>query len=670
VKNQLNSVNVGTSTVVFSSLLLALAVFPHIFQIEKLVILSFSVMVAWKLLSLWNPWVPVNRWLIIAFAVISFSISAWYYGPPIGRDPGVSFLITLLGLKILESRTRRDFRIVLALGYFVVITHFLYINQLPVVFFLFVLVFALTVLMIQISHVNPSAQLKSDIRLAVKLVVQAIPFALILFFLFPRFAGSLWLLQSPTNSGVTGMSDTLTLGKIAQLVGSKEVAFTATFPDKKVPVSSARYWRAGVLWDTDGREWVRGSSMGRFKLSVTSLSEPYHYEIEMQPTRNSWLFALDIPIEQPDGAILSEDLYLYKNNITESPATYSITSSDNYINRTMNASQRQRGTRLVPEMRTRRMMQFVEQLITSSTVNQQFDENRYAVGVLDFFNKNSFTYTLQPPRLLSDAPIDEFLFSSRKGFCEHYATGFVTLMRAANVPARVVIGYLGGEYNPLTNQITVRQSDAHAWAEFWSESRGWVRIDPTAVIAPERIDSQINYDLSINSNGDVKYLSLDLGALGSLLREFRWYSGLVKLQWERWFVGFDFTRQRALLNALGMQNFNLQTLAILAFLSGLFILVCSAFLFYRNDRNKVDKVARLYELYCKKLSGQGIERKVTEGPVDYYARCIEKFPELEGKLQHITHRYTALRYGVQSDRGVTTAQLQELESEIKNLEFS
>ena len=655
---------------IISLLLLALAVFPHVLQIEKLVILSFTVMVAWKLLAQWKPWVPVNRWLIIVFAIISFSISAWYYGPPIGRDPGVSFLITLLGLKILESRTRRDFRIVLALGYFVVITHFLYINQLPVVIFLFVLVFALTVLMIQISHVNPSAQLRSDIRLTVKMVVQAIPFALILFFLFPRFAGSLWLLQSPSNSGVTGMSDTLTLGEIAQLIESKEVAFTATFPDKKVPVSSSRYWRAGVLWDTDGREWVRGSAMGRYKLNVTSLSKPYKYEIEMQPTRRNWLFALDIPIEQPEGAILSEDLYLYKNNVTESPTVYSITSSDRYINRTINSSQRQRGTRLAPGMRTQRMMRFVEEQVIKSTVNQQFDENRYALGVLDYFNKNPFVYTLQPPRLLSDTPIDEFLFSSRKGFCEHYATGFVTLMRAANVPARVVIGYLGGEYNPHTSQITVRQSDAHAWAEFWSEDQGWVRIDPTAVIAPERIDSPINYDLSINSNGDVKYLSLDLGTLGSLLREFRWYSGLVKQQWERWFVGFDFKRQRTLLRTLGLHNFKLQTLAIFAFLSGLVILICSAFLFYRNDRNKADKVARLYGLYCKKLSGQGIERNATEGPVDYCVRCIEKFPELNSKLRHITHLYTALRYGVQPDRGVKTAQLQKLESEIKNLEFS
>ena len=670
MKNQLNSAKVGSRTAVISTLLLALAVFPHVYQIEKLVILSFTVMVAWKLMAQWNPWVPVNRWLIIVFAIISFSISAWYYGPPIGRDPGVSFLITLLGLKILESRTRRDFRIVLALGYFVVITHFLYINQLPVVIFLFALVFALTVLIIQISHVNPSAQLKSDMKLTVKMVVQAIPFALMLFFLFPRFAGSLWLLQSPSNSGITGMSETLTLGEIAQLIESKEVAFTATFPDKKVPVSSARYWRAGVLWDTDGREWVRGSSMGRYKLNVTSLGTPYKYEIEMPPTRKSWLFALDIPIEQPEGAILSEDLYLYKNNIAESPAIYSITSSDKYINRTMNSSQRQRGTRLVPSMRTPRMMQFVEEQIIRSTVSRQFDANWYAVGVLEFFNTNPFVYTLQPPRLISDAPIDEFLFSSRKGFCEHYATGFVTLMRAANIPARVVIGYLGGEYNPRTSQITVRQSDAHAWAEFWSEDRGWVRIDPTAVIAPERIDSSINYDLSINSNGEVKYLSLDLGTLGSLLREFRWYSGLVKQQWERWFVGFDFKRQRTLLTALGMHNFNLQTLAIFAFLSGLVILIGSAFLFYRNDRNRVDRVAKLYDQYCKKISGQGIERGLTEGPVDYYLRCIEKFPEMKSKLHHITQLYTTLRYGVQPDDNSRTAQIQKLEWDIKNLEFS
>ncbi len=466
------------------------------------------------------------------------------------------------------------------------------------------------------------------------------------------------------------MSDTLTLGAIAQLIESKEVAFTATFPDQSVPPSSARYWRGGVLWDTDGREWVRGSSMGWSRLDVVPLGRTYKYEVEMQPARKSWLFALDIPTAQPAGTILSEDLYLYQNNITERPTTFSITSSVQYINKTINSNQRQRGTRLAPNMLTPRMMQFVAELEVKSTVNQQFDATRYAFAILDHFNKNQFVYTLQPPPLLSEAPIDEFLFSTRKGFCEYYATSFVTLMRAADVPARVVIGYLGGEHNPRTNQITVRQSDAHAWAEFWSEDRGWIRVDPTAAIAPERIENPINYDLSLDANGNVKYLSYDLGTLSSLFREARWYSGLVKLQWERWFVGFDFRRQRALLSNLGMQNFNMRSLAIFAFLSGLIILVGSAFLFYGNDKNKSDEVTRLYAKYCKKLSIHGIERKESEGPVDFYMWCKIALPDLQDKFHRITQLYTSIRYEQHTENRDRAALLQQLKTDIKNLKFS
>lgn len=666
--NQLDSNIVARPVAVAVVILLSIVVLPHVFHINIMVMSAFTFMILWKLLAHWIPWIPINRWLIILFAVVSFSISGWYYGPPLGRDPGTSFLIILLGLKILESRSNRDYRIVLVLGYFVVITNFLYQSSFLLVGFLAVVTFMLTWFLTQLGHVDQSFQFKRNSKIVLKLTIQAIPFALILFFLFPRFAGSLWLLQTSSNDGLTGMSDTLTMGAIANLVESREVAFTATFSDSNVPPSASRYWRGGVLWDTNGREWVKGDLIWRYQTDITPLGNVYNYEVEMQPTKKNWLFSLDIPIEQVNGAVFSAEAYLYKNDITKTPKTYKIVSSDRYINKTITDRQLERGIALPHDTVTIRMKNLITALNPNHEVTNKIDSALFATKILEYFNKNLFVYSLQPPLLLSNNPVDEFLFSSQKGFCEHYAASFVTLMRGAGIPARIVIGYLGGEHNPVTDQIVVRQSDAHAWAEFWDENSGWIRVDPTAAIAPDRIENPINYDLSINADGNVRFLLGDLGIFGSMFREARWYSALIKQKWQNWFVGYDFKRQKRLLSAFGLQRLNIQSLASFAFLLGLLILIGSAFIFYAREKSGIDKVSKLYSVYCKKFAVKGIERKSFEGPLDFYDRCKESFPNQKNNLYQITQNYLHLRYGMRKfDEQQRDEQFYEFETSIRTL---
>ena len=650
---------------IWSVLLLVVIVSPHIANVNAPVLLTFVIMMVWKIAAQWQKWMA-NRWLIVLFALISFSISAWLYGAPLGRDPGVSFLIILIGLKTLESRTRRDLRIVLVLGYFVVITHFLYFTNLPVVLFLFAMVFTLTWFMLQLGHSNLSRFHFGDIRLTAKMIVQAIPFALLLFFLFPRFAGSLWLIESSSDQAVTGMSDTLTMGAIAELVGSDEIAFTATFPKQTIPPGRPHYWRGGVLWNNHGNSWIRGESTGPFRFDIKVLGETYDYEVEIEPSNKNWLFALDIPVRQTPGAELSAEMYLYKKDISNSALIYSVTSANRYINKNMNAEQQKRGVQLDAGTVTLRMRRFVNELVVASKVNNELDPRQYANKILTHFFQNPFVYSLQPPLLNSNTPVDEFLFTTKTGFCEHYATTFTTLMRAANIPARVVIGYLGGEHNPLTNQIVVRQSDAHAWSEFWSDQQGWVRVDPTAAIAPERIENAINYDLSIGDDGKVVFRLGDYGFLRELLRETQWYSALVKQQWNKWFVRFDHSQQQSLLENMGLKQLGIKALAIHAFLIGLLILVGSAFLFYKSDKNKPDKVSTLYARYCKKLETAGLVRNSSEGPMDFYERCKLQIPDLQNTLYEITNDYTALRYGSRQ----IPDQLARFENQIRVLTIS
>ena len=667
MKNILDSVKSTPVLEFLTTALLVVVVSPHALHIKLPVMLSFWVMAVWKFLSLRFRWIPLNRWIIILFAVFGFSVSAWHYGPPLGRDPGVSFLVILVGLKLLEGSTRRDTRILLLLGYFVVITHFLYINQFWVVAMLFVCVFLLTLILIRLNHSRRPLPLSGDLWLTGRILVQALPFALLLFFLFPRLAGSLWLLGSDDELGITGMSDTMTMGSISRMIESEEVAFTAAF-EGNVPDPRNWYWRAGVLWETDGRTWIYGSELRDSGIQVENLGTLYAYELAPANTNDPWIYALDVPIRSPRGIVMEPELFMRKKGARENRPRYRLMSAEHYINRTIDADQYRKGTTLPYGMLTDRIQELVREQVTASSPSGVFDEARYIENILAYFNTNDFRYTLQPSVLTSRTAVDQFLFESREGFCEHYAAAFTTLMRAAGIPARIVIGYLGGELNPLANQITVRQSDAHAWTETWTRERGWVRLDPTAAIAPERIENPISYELSLAS-GAVRFVEFDLSVVESALRDLRWYGGLAKLQWERWFVGFDYLRQQALLEALGLERISLELLGSLSFVVGFLILVVSAFLFYRRERWQADPAIGIYNEYCRRLSKHGLTRLPWEGPLDYNARCRAALPGLAQDLDRITDSYTSLRYGTSAGSDGVRQLRKQVERFVSRLRF-
>ena len=662
-RNPLDQRIASDHVVWISTLLVSACVALHYLHIQPSVVHSFMAMAALKLLARWRGFDPLNRWLILLIAVAAFSNSAWHYGPPLGRDPGVSFLIVLLGLKLLESRTNRDARIVVILGYFMVVTHFLYFTSLPVVVFLFAVVFALTWLLVQLGHVQPRPFLGADLGTTVRMVVQAVPYALILFFLFPRFAGTFWLLQSPSTDSVTGMSETLSLGGISNLVESPEVAFTATFEQGPVPPQWARYWRGAILWDTDGLRWIHGPPIRQVPIELTAGGEVWRYDVRLENDREKWLYALDTPLEGSERLFLTPDLTLAKRDPGSRMASYSVTSGGLLNNRTLSPQQLGRGLGLTADRITDRMRELVARLEDESLLDGQFSASLFAQRLMQHINVNQFSYTLRPPPLDSPVPIDEFLFETRAGFCEHYAASTVTLMRLAGIPSRLVVGYLGGEFNPLTNQIQVRQSDAHAWTEYWDPEAGWIRLDPTAAIAPERIENPIDLASSFEA-GDLRYMPLDLGPVASLLRDARWYSAWAKQQWERWFVGFDHRRQQSLLRNIGLDGLASQSLASFAFLVGLGILVVLALWFHRRDRNTRDRAWKLYARLCDKLGRRGLPRHPSEGPRDYLRRCVTRFPEARESLEDIVDLYVGARYGAGGD---SEQQLDRLERAIGNL---
>lgn len=632
----------GARLLTFAIGLLTLTVLPHINHIRFEVIGVFLVLAIWRLISIrWNK-LPRNRWIVYLFALFGFSVSAWIYGAPLGRDPGVAFLVVLVGLKLVECSTIRDLRIVLLLGFFVVITHFLYADGISWIMPLLGLVVALTWLMTQIEHAEPGRFVVSDLKLTGKMLIQALPFVFILFYLFPRLSGSIFLFQSDSDDAVTGLSNTLNMGTISNLIKSEQVAFTATFNGQDIPPPAERYWRGGVLWVTDGRKWSRGKFAPFLKTNPPVsdvLGKVYRYEIELEPTSQNWLFSLDYPISIPNRARIDVDHHIYTSIPIEQPYRYDLVSNVLPVSTRLSDVARLQSVNLGGTVITPRLDSLIQEF-AKDTDSPLVSAQR----VLDYFNQNDFVYTLQPPLLQSEAPVDEFIFETRRGFCGHYASSFATIMRGIGIPARIVVGYLGGEYNPRSDQIVVKQSDAHAWTEIWDPDQGWLRVDPTAAIAPERIEFPIDLDTSFSADSVVLFSARDFAGLRRLAIEMVWLKDAIKAKWNRWFVAFDDTRQKQLLSTLGLDKFDIRLVSIAAFVGAVGILTCLSLILFRRERIQADPVDRIYLDFRQKLYKRGLSAKHNEGPLDFANRAIARLPGLGDEVKAITAEYIALRY--------------------------
>ena len=640
----LEQTNGGVRLMLISVGLLVLAVLPHLGHLRNEIIAIFLVLAGWRVAAQLWQWLPLNRWLIYLFAIIGFSTSAWFYGAPLGRDPGVSFLIVLSGLKCLEVQSKREIRSIVLLGLFIIATHFLYADGVSWALPLLFMVVCFIWLLAQTEHVNPKQYVYSDLKLVTRMLLQAVPFLIILFYLFPRLSGSISLFEANDNSALSGLSDKLRMGTISNLIQSGDIAFTATFAGV-VPPPSERYWRGSVLWVTDGREWSRGGFAHylKDKRQVDTNAEPlYRYEVNIEPSNQNWLFSLDYPISPPASAQIDADHHIFVNRRLDQPFRYNLESTFSRPEQRLSDMAHYQSLALnIPPIPKR-----FDQLIQSFTQNAA-SSTEVVDRVLNYFNQNDFIYTLQPPLLTSNSPVDEFLFESRRGFCGHYASSFATIMRAANIPARMVVGYLGGEFNPHSNQIVVRQSDAHAWTEVWIPNRGWVRVDPTAAIAPERVESGIDFDSSVNSDGVVLFSSRDLAGMKRFLLEVSWLKDAVVAKWHRWFLTFDQSRQAELLKSMGLNKFDIRVVSIFAVLLALGILTLVSFLLFHRDRIKLDQVHQSYLKFCNKLASMGVARGDHEGPIDFSKRAAQQLPQFSQQIHNITAAFTDLYYANQ-----------------------
>ena len=625
---------------------LLLVIIPHLFRLPIWISISCLAVLGWRVLAEYHHW-PLPSSLIKLAITLGMIVATYLqFFTFNGLLPGSALLTMMLCLKLLEMHCIRDAMIMVFLGYFLVTTSFLFDQSVLSGLYLFTVVFTLTTALIILNHpLATKGHQRHYLSLASSLLLQAIPLMLVLFILFPRIPGPLWTLPNDQTSAKTGLSDSMRLGEITQLADSHEVAFRVKF-DAAPPPANQLYWRGPVLWQTDGRNWQDLSAEFPLrdlapKYKPQFFGEPVNYTITLQPHKQLWVFALDLPANIPDIATQHFDYQLIAENQVDDVIRYTATSYLQYTTGEPWPFALSAALQLPaqPNPRTKELAQ--------QWLRQGLTPNQIVNQALDLFHEQPFYYSRTPPILASDDPVDEFLFTTQRGFCEHYAASFVTLMRAASIPARIVTGYQGGEFNSMGNYLIVRQSNAHAWAEVWLDSRGWVRVDPTAVIPTERIET------TLDSQRFQTTLSDALNAQQSdwITQRIYWLrSGwdAANYQWNQWILGYDANKQQQFLRNLGLYNLSIKQLLMMLLLSMAAIIIgVMCYLLFHSTKSK-DPVIAGYQLFCKKLAKVGIEHQSWQGPYTFCELACKKLPHLSQQITTITQCYIALRY--QSDR--------------------
>ncbi len=572
------------------------------------------------------------RWLLSAF-VVAGTVAIWFeYRTIFGRDAGVGLLVLFMALKPLEMRTQRDAMVLVMLGLFLLLTHYFYSQSIPTGLWLMAAATLETATLVRIfGGAQPPALI---VRRAGTLLLQAVPFMLVLFLLFPRVNGPLWGLPQDANSSRSGLPETITAGSISDLVLNGNIAFRARF-DGAPPPNSSLYWRGPVMDEFDGRSWrpTYGANLPRHAPQIEARGTPVDYEITLEAHNQRWLLALDAPVGLPDGALLTSRLQAIAREPVRLRSRFQFRAVTDF-----RFGRDEPQSALDNALRLPRQGNLKARALAAEWKQRHPKPEGIVAEALTLFRREAFVYTLQPP-LLGDNPVDEFLFESRRGFCEHYASAFVFLMRAAGVPARIVAGYQGGEANPVDGYIVVRQSDAHAWAEVWTAEKGWQRVDPTAAIAPSRVEEGIATALPAGEPLPVM-ARLDLDWLRQL--RFRWEA--INNRWNQWVLGYNPERQRELLQDLGLGDIDWRGMAaLLATLSGLILMAITAWALWQRPRH--DVAQRLWLRFCRRLARAGIPREPWEGPQAYADRVARERPELAAAVHAAADAYAAARYG-------------------------
>lgn len=613
---------------------MALISLPHLQNLPFAISGFFAAMLIWRTLGLWrSEWLP-TRLLLLMLTLLGIALLISQHRGIFGRDAGTAIIMVASALKLFEIRGRRDLYLLVFLAFIIAATQLLY--QQSIMMAGYIVMVGILLLATMLVHTAAQMPSRAAVKTAGVIVLQALPLAVVVFVLFPRIESPRWRWLEPDNQAKSGLSKTLEPGAISQMSLSDELVFRVQF-DGEVPPPEQRYWRGPVYSHTDGVRWTVSSKAYAVNAAPVFFGKSYRYTVLMEPQQERWVFGLEMARDF-DSTVLRSSLYeLLTRKNPGQRAEYRLVSSPNFRTPALGVDELSDNLQL-PSQPSAKLTELVRQL-------QGFDASHevFIGNVLHYFRSENFFYTLTPP-LLPDNPVEGFLFDTRSGFCSHYATAFVYLLRIAKIPARVVGGYQGGQYNRLGGFWEIRQADAHAWAEAWLGEKGWVRFDPTAAIAPERVLRGVNIELQLAS-GEVSFEPL-IATSASWLREAKQLWQSVDYNWQRWVINYTPQNQLQLLKRFGIDG--IAAIAQWLVLTvGSMTLLLAAWLF-RSQAGQVDMAVRLYRQFCRKLARAGIAIQTGEGPTAFADRAKVRRPDLAAQIDAINSLFIRLRYEPQA----------------------
>ncbi len=612
---------------------LAFSVVPHLQFLPIWITFILLACSAWRWQVERRRWRLPPAWTRIVLSLACFIGVLATYDSVSGVGPGSALLAVMAALKLLETKRRRDQYVLLFISIFLIMSSLLreqYLWSLP--YLIAGVIFTMTawLRMSTSSHVSVAESLWTGTRL----ILYAVPLTLAMWIFFPRIATPFWAVPIDTSSATSGLSEQMSPGNISSLSLSNAVAFRVKF-EGAVPPPQQRYWRGLVLHRFNGRTWSGNEPTfgSGARQDVEYLGDPVRYQVTMEATRRQWVFALDIPSEWDLARThMGRQQQLARVQPIDQRIAYTVVSHPDFrLNSDLSKFAWGRYTKL-PDNGNRRTIDLSRQMREAAP-----DEEAYITSVLQKFNNEEFFYTLEPPALGSN-PVDRFLFDTRQGFCEHYASAFAVMMRAVGIPSRIVLGYQGGEFNPFGQYMIVRQADAHAWTEVWLPDRGWYRIDPTAAVAPERIRSGRS-----GAMFDGIAASWGLRAPSEWLYQLTLSWDALSASWNEWILGYGPQNQGKFMEWLGMDDpdWRKMMLTMLAIVIVL-ITIISVMLMLRYRPPRKDAAAILYKKFTVKA---GVMPSRGETPLSYAMRLAGERAGMANDADSITAQYLAARYG-------------------------
>ncbi len=535
-------------------------------------------------------------------------------------EAAASLLILAFALKLIEMKSRRDAFLVIFLGYFAIATLFLFDQSIAVALYQVGALMLVTAALVGLNQLVTRVRPLESLRVAAVLVLQALPLTVVLFLFFPRVA-PLWSVPLPSSS-VTGLSDRMKPGDVAQLTRSDELAFRAVFQGA-VPPKRELYWRGLTYsrfvdgtWSAAGLlpEWGRAE-----RPSPSEGVRGIDYEVLLEPTSSDWLFGLDVALPRTPGVGLERDYRLTAPDPVLSVFRYRVTS---YPGLDMDGSGRLpdslrvRETWLPDDGDNPRVREFARSLMARA----DGDARGLVAAVVSQIRTQPYFYTLSPPTLPDRNSIDQFWFETRRGFCTHYAGALVFMLRAAGVPARMVGGYQGGEINPVTGHVMVRQYDAHAWVEYWQPGTGWLRVDPTAAVAPARIEEGLNAALSPEDRQSLSALTAARFDGVGLFRDLLYWADSLEHRWNLWVIGYDTQLQADVLSDLLGEITPARVGLALLLAGGVSLGAVALVLFWRRRGAPRHPLEGAFQSFCRRLALLGWPRRPEEPPATYLRR--------------------------------------------------